>query len=344
MSTPSTLATRFSYPVVAGQIADPSMISPTDYGEIPIATKITDLARYQRDTGLDTLGAIYAGASGNRRSGVLEGLEPEPGSVSMQVRIGAGTGLYYNIIEGKTQAVVCRETTVVLDAPHATDHRYDLIVARPAGALYGSVNRLVKSGAGVVSALSLPYEYREGIELVVFKGTAAGSPTVPACALYDIPVALVLVQPGAPGVIAGADLFDVRTLLEPLGSSWKWIGQVSRVDGATGSPFIVNSRNTQNIRMVSDLAVSDVGIWVATFQIPADFSLGTLRAPCVMVTGGTASDPALRVVATVASSNLATGAVVEITVTVTLVDSAGAPVALANLKNVNAVVEFVPVV
>lgn len=260
--------TLFSYPVVNGDAT---------YGELVTASKLTDISKRARDNLVEVLADMYRGASGARRSGVLTGLAPTVSTTkNMTVMVGEGCGLYYASLLFATTAVTTGGTEIALEDPDTTNPRYDLIVARPDGALGDIAVRQVKLSDGTFSTASKPGRYQEGCTLEKFTGTPAGSPTVPSCSLGDIPIAVVYVPSAAsPGIIDPANVHDVRAWLAPrmvlpsltVRATTDGSGAVTATSVDASSPGIV---------VLSALARSAEGVYGMTVKTPR--ALGSIVA------------------------------------------------------------------
>ncbi len=263
---------RFSYPYVSGD---------STFGELVTALKLQQLGSYPRDTLLDLLGDLLCRkADGTKDSGVVSGMAVTPSAtVEGLLHVETGLALYYSLAQDVAgnlaiSPIVCNsgeaESWVTLEAPDSTNNRYDLIVARPAGALADYATRQVMLADGSKSTQNLPARYGEGVLVVAIPGTPAASPVAPDPTLGDVVLASVLVTAdSAPHVIPANCVFDAREFLSPyVGGVNEY--QVTAKGSADGSlEDIVERVSNPSIHVATSIARSAEGAYAVTLEIPA---------------------------------------------------------------------------
>lgn len=219
-------ANRWDYPYITGDAAS---------GELVTADKLRNLAVYPRNSILSLLQETLHGGSdvsgipngGAPRSGVIKGMSPTSSLTPGSVAIASGLAMSYQAAEdaagrlGYYPIVHPSLTEVHLADPDAANPRYDLIVARPNGALSEFAVRQIMLANGTKTTSSLPYRWDESYTFHVYTGIPAGVPTVPNGVIGDVPIAVVRLPAGAGPIVfilgtgGAATLYDVRSFLAP---------------------------------------------------------------------------------------------------------------------------------
>lgn len=244
-------------------------------GELVTAEKIRGMQTYILDTMLTMIGRLNRGYSEVQRSGVAEGLAPSANPGNQLVNINPGIAFRYNVVKDVLSVNPIDPIANLLIAPvaianpNAANPRYDLIVAQPNPALTNYAQRMLRLPSGVKQPQNLPGHMGMGVTFVVYTGFPQAIPVVPAGALGDVPLAVVLVPAGAgPAVIPAGDIFDVRVHLNPRTGGISAYQGFFITNAANPLATIVEAVTDPSIQIDTPIARFGAGVYRVILNVP----------------------------------------------------------------------------
>lgn len=230
-------------------------------GQLVTKDELQHIGEYPQLSILDFIGDLFRGYSDVRGSGVVRGFDVTPTANPREFTVGRGLGFGYDGTLGQIGPTVLESgLSATLDLTNEANDRLDLICLRPAWTYGESAVRSYRAPTGALSNVLMNGSLVAGATIVQVKGTAAAVPAVTNGALYDIPIAVILVPAGAPGVIPAANIFDVRRYLSPRTGGASEYTASAVVDGGGAITNLVEVVTDPTIQIDTSLEYGALGL------------------------------------------------------------------------------------